>query len=729
MASPFQQRSLQRKFVYFGLVLALLTGSLLFRRLVINASAEQLRLRSVDQGEVALTDTAMNLTLGGLRGVAVTYLWQTAIEHQKRHEWSELEGAVRSLTQLQPHYISPWLFQSWNLAFNVSVECDRSRDKYFYISRGIQLLAEGERKNRGNEHPDPKLRSPANPEMRYNIGFFYQLKIGQGDESRTLRSLFDLSCIDPTQRRDLIQKASELARKKGDVSALRKELAGKFRAFCEAHPRVVRRLHDRLGMTEARDIINFLVDNQDLPSRFAKPDADGTARLLPAEDQFPILPPYKSAHGSDWPRPDDANFGGIETDVFVVTRAWYEYAQEPLPPPSGKTGVIPEEVRGQSRLPKMDQYVFRFYPARAQAYEAEELEKEGWFGGEGWTLSGRFADLTDTGVDLEGSPVGKNLNARTAWDKARQLYQKFVQENGLVGPAEYEALEAQGRQKGENSKEAHDALWMAYALRLTNCYEFLEQALAEKEALTANARRKFYEAEQLHAVKNIRELAAYRAALDDWIDVTLAFPKFTQQSQVQEDIYEMELKYLRALQGDVLATQPIMEVLLKKFAQGAWPRGFVDELLKNKLRVPMKKILPTRRVSGPLELTYIFTGTSPVTFKAEADKLKEWTVSLTQAALWPPLPVGLTQPLFPPLPSPELRELRKLIKFNAQQDRRLLTARRWHNDPPGHGWEPVISSNSVRTVRDRLGLNPPLTAASMPPGAMPPGKRPPQPPR
>ena len=45
------------------------------------------------------------------------------------------------------------------------MECDRSRDKYFYISRGIELLAEGERKNRGNEHPNPDLRSPASPDI------------------------------------------------------------------------------------------------------------------------------------------------------------------------------------------------------------------------------------------------------------------------------------------------------------------------------------------------------------------------------------------------------------------------------------------------------------------------------------------------------------------------------------------------------------------------------------
>src|SRR5262249_16583128 len=128
MASPFQQKSVYRKFIYFGLIVVLFTVSLVFRKVVINSQAEELRLRQVDRGEVERTDPALRLSLSGMRGLAVTSLWLAAIERQKKHEWSEMEVLVRSLTKLQPHYTSPWLFQSWNLAFNVSVECDRSRD-------------------------------------------------------------------------------------------------------------------------------------------------------------------------------------------------------------------------------------------------------------------------------------------------------------------------------------------------------------------------------------------------------------------------------------------------------------------------------------------------------------------------------------------------------------------------------------------------------------------------
>ena len=70
----------------------------------------------------------------------------------------------------------------------MSVESDRIRDKYFYMTRGIQLLAEGERQNKNN------------PDLRFSMGFYNQHKIGLSDESNTLRCLYQMSCIDPLER-------------------------------------------------------------------------------------------------------------------------------------------------------------------------------------------------------------------------------------------------------------------------------------------------------------------------------------------------------------------------------------------------------------------------------------------------------------------------------------------------------------------------------------------------
>src|SRR5688500_17787541 len=122
MASPFQQQARTRKFLYLGLILVLFTAAFFWRTRVVQATADRMGVREMGRGEVELTESVVRLSLTGLRGVATCVLWNNALEKQKKNQWNELEVVVRSLTKLQPNFITPWQFQSWNLAYNVSVE-------------------------------------------------------------------------------------------------------------------------------------------------------------------------------------------------------------------------------------------------------------------------------------------------------------------------------------------------------------------------------------------------------------------------------------------------------------------------------------------------------------------------------------------------------------------------------------------------------------------------------
>jgi hypothetical protein len=165
MASPYQQQALQRKLIYAALILALFTAAWGWRHYVVDAQASELAIREQSHGEVELTGAVVRLGLTGSRGFVTCALWWLAMEKQKKNQWNELEVVIGSLTKLQPHFIKPWLFQSWNLAYNVSVEADRVSDRYFFITRGINLLAKGERQNQNY------------PDMRWYIGFYGQHKI------------------------------------------------------------------------------------------------------------------------------------------------------------------------------------------------------------------------------------------------------------------------------------------------------------------------------------------------------------------------------------------------------------------------------------------------------------------------------------------------------------------------------------------------------------------------
>src|SRR5205807_498435 len=113
MASPFQQQSRLRKVIYTGLIIALFAVALFFRRANLEVLANDLGVREQSLGDVELTGAAVRLSLTGSRGLAVCALWATADEKKKKHQWNELELLVRSVTKLQPHFITPWLFQSW----------------------------------------------------------------------------------------------------------------------------------------------------------------------------------------------------------------------------------------------------------------------------------------------------------------------------------------------------------------------------------------------------------------------------------------------------------------------------------------------------------------------------------------------------------------------------------------------------------------------------------------
>src|SRR5262245_33519350 len=129
MANPLQQASVTRKITYLVVIAGLFTVSLFVRgkftppaalaRNPITSQAERLDLRELDLGDAELAGEAMRLGLSGARGFVTTALWRTAIEKQKRHEFQEMEQAIRTVSMLQPHFITPWIFQGWNMSYNV----------------------------------------------------------------------------------------------------------------------------------------------------------------------------------------------------------------------------------------------------------------------------------------------------------------------------------------------------------------------------------------------------------------------------------------------------------------------------------------------------------------------------------------------------------------------------------------------------------------------------------
>lgn len=139
---------------------------------------KQYRLAQMNLGEVDPASETIKLATLGLRGVAVNLLWEKANYYKKVEDWTNLTATLEQLAKLQPNFITFWKFQAWNLTYNVSVEFDDFRDRYYYVRRGIGFLQEGERYNVDN------------PQLLWDLGWFIGQKIGRADEYVQYRDLF-----------------------------------------------------------------------------------------------------------------------------------------------------------------------------------------------------------------------------------------------------------------------------------------------------------------------------------------------------------------------------------------------------------------------------------------------------------------------------------------------------------------------------------------------------------
>jgi hypothetical protein len=587
-----------RKVGYVILVVYLFTFAFLWRRMVVDASATQLAVREQSRGDVHLTGSLVRLSLGGFRGVTTCYLWNLAMDKQMKNQLNELEVIVGWLTELQPHFNTPWLFQSWNLAYNVSNKTDRISDKYFYVSRGIRLLADGERQN----HDDPDLR--------FELATTYQHKICQSDETNVHRSLFQLSLIPPNER-DPARFSTKGGRQKMDKEGLKE-----FIKFCEKHPQLIRRLREGIhkdSISEQRRlftcatpeaVVQFLAENYRIPSLYpeekstppggkwvekteSKPDPDVLERfpVLPPPRSYPpgsalhLFQPYPDMVGGDLTDESPYSQATDPWDGYIVARAWYSYSQEPLPDPDdelpGVSKPIVDPVH-QHLNRHMQTVIFRQYPARAQSYIAERLEEEGWFDNEGWSTKG---------PEWFSQTIGGQENwAANAWGEAFKMWKAQGERNHLLLSAEedqnvraevekYKELRrlTTGLPASESSEDPEvQKLWRTarfFAMyeanrNVTAFAHHYNRASVEQDPKTVRARRLFYQADSLASTgSTFLALQKYQDpdALQAWATILADHPAFREDSLMQEESYETQLNYLdilnRALPANEIKAQ------------------------------------------------------------------------------------------------------------------------------------------------------------------------------
>jgi len=113
------------------------------------------------------------VALGGFRGLISNFLWIRANDLQQDDKFFEAAQLADWITQLEPTFAQVWIFQAWNMAYNISVKFKENspghyEDRWHWLQRGIELLR------------DEGLRyNPNNILIYRELGWFFQHKMGQ----------------------------------------------------------------------------------------------------------------------------------------------------------------------------------------------------------------------------------------------------------------------------------------------------------------------------------------------------------------------------------------------------------------------------------------------------------------------------------------------------------------------------------------------------------------------
>jgi hypothetical protein len=231
-----QRQRFIRKVVYVAIIAALLLPLywLSHPQTTVSEGGQLAQLRSKYQlgqaqlGEIDPASETIKLATLGMRGVAANLLWDKANEYKKTEDWVNLSATLQQIAKLQPNFVSVWIFQGWNLSYNISVEFDDYRDRYYWVIKGIDFLKEGTQYNRD----DPRLLS--------KIGWTIAQKIGRADEHVQFRRLFrdddDFNGDRPRAQRDNWLVGREWLLKAEDVVARGVPLRGESPLLFYSHP-------------------------------------------------------------------------------------------------------------------------------------------------------------------------------------------------------------------------------------------------------------------------------------------------------------------------------------------------------------------------------------------------------------------------------------------------------------------------------------------------------------
>ncbi|MCF6157176.1 MAG: hypothetical protein E3K32_01085 [wastewater metagenome] len=101
------------------------------------------------------------LLLGSFRGIAVDFLWARAIARHEEKKYYELLTINNLISKLQPNFPAVWIFQAWNMAYNIAHDWDAPQNKWKWIRAGLNFAKKG------------ALKNPRSGDLFFELGYMY----------------------------------------------------------------------------------------------------------------------------------------------------------------------------------------------------------------------------------------------------------------------------------------------------------------------------------------------------------------------------------------------------------------------------------------------------------------------------------------------------------------------------------------------------------------------------
>ncbi len=123
---------------------------------------------STDTGDLSPDMVFAHAAMGSFRGIAINVLWQRAQSLKQEGNYYPAMQIEEWIGTLMPRFPKVWEYSSWNMAYNISVSQQTPRERWRWVSAGIDLLRE--------------KGIPANPEslpLYRQLGWILLHKVGE----------------------------------------------------------------------------------------------------------------------------------------------------------------------------------------------------------------------------------------------------------------------------------------------------------------------------------------------------------------------------------------------------------------------------------------------------------------------------------------------------------------------------------------------------------------------